>query len=147
MQDQKASYEEVMSSFVVLGSASVQEQIRLSTLVLAWWLDPLHWHGKANALQNSRGWWGEKLLREKAVALLGNRETRRLVVMQGDYYWLEVTSCCPPHESHHCAVCEGCCVQLSTGDLQQKRNEIDLKRTHTHTLWGDWRDKYVYWGK
>lgn len=59
-------------------------------------MDPLQWHGKANGVQNARGW-GEKLLREKAVVLLGNPETWRIAVMQDDYYWLEVTSCPPPH--------------------------------------------------
>lgn len=78
--------------------------------------------------------WGEKLLRENAVALLGNPETRRLVVMQGDYYWLEVTSCCPPHEAHHCRVCEGCCVELSSGDLVKKRKKGLILNAHTHTL-------------
>lgn len=85
---------------------------------------------------------GGKFLREKAVALLGNPETWRLVVMQDDYYWLEVTSCCPPHEAHHCGVCEGCCVELSPGTLPQKRNKglILNTRTHTHT---EERDFYV----
>lgn len=76
----------------------------------------LTWEGKCFTKQQRL--LGEKLLREKAVALLGNPETRRLVVMQGDYYWLEVTSCCPPLEAHHCAVCEGCCVELGPGEVQ-----------------------------
>lgn len=75
---------------------------------------------------------GGELLREKAVVLLGNPETWRLVVMQDDYYWLEVTSCCPPHEAHHCGVCGGCCVELSPGNLPQKRNKGLILNTHTH---------------
>lgn len=50
---------------------------------------------EANGLQNTRGW-GEKLLRGKAVVLLGNPETWRVAVMQDDYYWLKVTSYPPP---------------------------------------------------
>lgn len=50
---------------------------------------------EANGLLNTRGW-GEKLLRGKAVVLLGNPETWRVAVMQDDYYWLKVTSYPPP---------------------------------------------------
>lgn len=58
--------------------------------------------------------------------------------MQDDYYWLEVTSCLfvvpppTPHEAHHCRTCEGCCVELSPGNMPLRRNEgLFGKDTHT----------------
>lgn len=79
------------------------------------------------------------LLRGKAVVLPGNLETGRIAVMQDDYYWLEVTSCLfvvsppppTPHEAHHCRTCEGCCIELSPGDMPLRRNEgLFGKDTH-----------------
>lgn len=42
-----------------------------------------------------------------------------------------------PHEAHHCGACEGCCVELSSGNLPVRRKGgIDRKWHHTvkHTL-------------
>lgn len=80
------------------------------------------------------------LLRGKAVLLLGNTETGRMAVMQDDYYWLEVTSCLYffPHEARRCRTGDGCCVELSLGNLPLRRNEGLLGKdaphlnTHTH---------------
>ena len=77
---------------------------------------------------------GEQLFRGKAVVLLGNPETGRIAVMLGDYYWLEVTSCPPPHEAHHCRTCEGCCVESSPGNPPLRRNEGLLMKGHLNTL-------------
>ena len=96
--------------------------------------------GGVGEVGGARGGGGGALLRKKAVALLGNLETWRLVVMQHDYYWLGVTSCCPPHEAHHCGLCEGC-VELSPGNLPQKRNKArTLNTSDRHT---EERDFYV----
>lgn len=62
----------------------------------------------------------------KAMVLLGNPETWRITLMQGDYYWLKVTSCPPqpsPHEADDCRECGGCCVDLNPGNPPLRRNK------------------------
>lgn len=69
----------------------------------------------------------EKLLRGKAVVLLGNPKTGRIAVTQDDYYWLAVTSCLssPPCEAHHCRTCEGGCVE-------QIFHQVETRKFATH---------------